>query len=146
MTITKNQNDRYDEEGFKLKDLPKNLSQHELGFAIRADFYTPRLEYYLVHPNLELEKIIADGSADWVISKGHLRESYELPSHSLILAQVWLKKNGVVQPPRRIHITEDISEGLPKRGISFDFNLEMKTYELSIDNLPNAPVSTLELS
>src|SRR3989338_2741280 len=120
-------NANYD-EGFKLKTLPADLSQYELGFAIDANVISP--QFYLVHQNLGLERVVVDESSKLV------NERYGSQVWTaMALAQKWLIKNGAKQPPRKIHIRTDYDSqrGPLGRVHTFEYNSEKKSYSLLKD-------------
>ena len=127
---------QYD-EGFKLKQLPEDLSSHELGFAIDLNVVHP--QFYFVHPNLVLEKIVTDKSSA-------MARSATLVQTAMTLAHFWLQKNGVKQPPRRIHIRTDYDSQRGPLGAvnSFDYDLERRSYVYSKEH-ESTPKTTLEL-
>jgi hypothetical protein len=112
--------------GFKIKTLPRDMSRHELGFAIDCNVIAPA--FYLVHSDMGLEPIVDEATSKSV----HEKVGEQIPT-GIILAMFWLRNNGVETPPKRLYIRTDYECRHGPYGAvnSFDFDAEKKRYVLS---------------
>jgi len=127
-------------EGLEIRPIPQNLGDYEIGFAI--DMQTePGPNFYLVKPDLGLEQVATNEFAGFVFQ----RVGEQTPT-ALILAQIWLRKNRVTNPPTRLHIRTDLDSRRGPLGAvsSYDFKSQIGRYEPSAHHA-NTPRSTIDL-